>query len=296
MHTRNPGRTVRRAFEEGEGDVTEAATRTVIGERSHRPSVSVVIPVRDDGDRLARCLAALAGQTRRPDEIVVVDNLSSDDTARVAASAGARVVPCRELGIPAASSTGYDAATGDLLLRLDADCLPSPEWVERVLDAFADGPHVDAITGGARFLDGPPSLRVPLAAVYLAAYAALTVPALGHVPLFGSNFAMTREAWRSVSATVHRHDAEVHDDLDLAFHLGEHHTIRYRRGLSMGMSMRPFESASSFAHRAARGFHTVTVHWPRDFPPWRWLRRLVGAPARGRRTSSVAASDGRGPP
>lgn len=234
--------------------------------------VSVVVPVKDDAGDLAECLRALGEQTRPPDEVVVVDNRSRDETTRVALAAGARVVPCLEPGIPAASAEGYDAARGDLLLRLDADCRPARDWVARVETAFERSPHVGAITGGARFVDGPRPLRIPLAAIYLGAYAVTTSLALGHPPLFGSNLALRRHVWLDVRDAVHRHDPEIHDDLDLAFHVGDRHRIRYRRGLSMGISMRPFQDAASFAQRMRRGIRTVTVHWPRDFPPRRWLR------------------------
>ena len=50
-------------------------------------TISVVIPTRNDADMLAVCLAALAGQTRPADEIVVVDNASTDNTAEVCAAA-----------------------------------------------------------------------------------------------------------------------------------------------------------------------------------------------------------------
>ncbi|WP_214465633.1 glycosyltransferase family 2 protein [Microbacterium flavescens] len=241
---------------------------------NHRtdPTVSVVIPAKDDAELLARCLAALAAQTRRPDEVVVVDNGSSDGTARVARDAGARTLLCPEKGIPAASAAGYDAATGDLVLRLDADCVPAAEWVERVVAAFEAWPEVGAITGGATFIDGPRWLRGPLARVYLGAYVAASAPALGHVPLFGSNLALRRRVWDDVRAEVHRHDPEVHDDLDLSFHVGERHVIRYRTGLGMRIAMRPFDDLASFAVRFSRGFRSVLVHWPRDFPPARWLR------------------------
>jgi glycosyltransferase involved in cell wall biosynthesis len=81
-----------------------------VGRAVPRPTVSVVIPVRDDAGHLRACLRALAGQTVAPDEIVVVDNASSDDTAEVARAAGARVVREPVVGIPAAACTGYDAA------------------------------------------------------------------------------------------------------------------------------------------------------------------------------------------
>ena len=118
-------------------------------------------------------------------------------------------------------------------------------------------------------------LRAPLAALYLFTYTVTTTPALGHRPLFGSNLAMRREVWESVRTSVHRDDPELHDDLDLSFHIGERHRVRYVKTEAMGMSMRPFRSASSFRRRTYRGFRTVAVHWPRDFPPHRWSRMFV---------------------
>lgn len=229
---------------------------------------------------LARCLAALAEQTRPAEEIVVVDNNSTDDSAETARSWGAAVVSCAEPGIPAASTRGYDAAQGELILRLDADCLPPPTWIAEVIAAFERYPEAGAVTGPARFHDGPVLLRRPLAALYLAAYAMTAVPALGHRPLFGSNFAMRREAWEVVRDSVHRLDPELHDDLDLSFHVGRRYRIRRLRAAPMTMSVRPFVSASSFARRSWRGVHTITAHWPEDFPPYRWssiLRARAGA-------------------
>ena len=243
------------------------------------PTVSVVIPVKDDAAALRRCLRALALQTRPPEEIIVVDNGSSDASADVARDAGATVVRCGDPGIPAAASAGYDAANEDLILRLDADCLPGDTWVETVVTAFSRRPDIGAFTGGARFIDGPRSLRSPLAAVYLGGYAVAGMMALGHLPLFGSNLAMRRDVWLRVRATVHRDDPELHDDLDLSFHLGERFLIRSLAGAAMGISMRPFADARAFVRRIRRGVRTVWTHWPRDFAPVRWermlLRRLV---------------------
>lgn len=245
--------------------------------------VSVVIPVKDDDVELARCLRALASQTRTADEVIVVDNRSTDASADVARAASARVVRCARPGIPAASARGYDEATGDVVLRLDADCVPGPAWIEAMAEAFSSRPEVAAFVGGAHFLDGPRVLRRPLAAVYLGAYAGAAAAALGHLPLFGSNMGFRRSAWLDIRSRVHRDDPGLHDDLDLAFHLGERHRIRILPGAEMAMSMRPFASVHAFARRVARGFRTVLIHWPHDLPPVRWTRRALRAARRHRR-------------
>jgi glycosyltransferase involved in cell wall biosynthesis len=240
-------------------------------------TISVVIPVKDDSRQLERCLAALHRQTRPADEIVVVDNGSSDNSAAVAREAGAVVVFVAGGGIPAASAAGYDAASGAVIARLDADCEPAIDWLERIHAGLDRHPDAVAVTGGARFTDGPRPLRAPLALLYLGAYFGTVGLALGHPPVFGSNFAMRRAAWLAVSSEVHRGDAFVHDDMDLSVHLGPVRRIRYLRGLGMGISMRPMFDARAFATRVRRGFHTLVIHWPHELPWLRWWRGLMGA-------------------
>lgn len=276
------------------GDRTETG-REAAPSRSNPPTVSVIIPVKDDAAELARCLAALADQTRPADEIIVVDNGSSDSSGAVALHAGATLIRCTEPGIPAAAAAGYDGATGDLLLRLDADCVPGRAWIETVCGEFRGRPDVAALTGRAVFTGRRSVARSLSSAAYLLAYAGTTIPALGHLPLFGSNLAMRRHAWEDVALAVHRHDPDIHDDLDLAFHLGEHHRIGYLPGVDMSMSARPFGSARSLAQRFGRGFRTIFIHWPAEFPPRRWLRlarRHPAAAARDMRAQPMRVSPG----
>jgi hypothetical protein len=142
-----------------------------------RPTVTVVIPVRDRHAELARCLAGLravaaaapkpttaggAGQPhpalapppspatptdqRRP-PVIVVDDASADPAAiaAIAAAHGARVIRRPVNGGPgAARNTGLAAASTELVAFLDSDCVPEPGWLDRLLPHFAD-PAVGAV-------------------------------------------------------------------------------------------------------------------------------------------------------
>ncbi|WP_243696812.1 glycosyltransferase family 2 protein [Labedella endophytica] len=237
--------------------------------------MSVVIPVKDDADHLRVCLAALAAQTVAPFEVIVVDNASVDDSAAVAAAGGASVVFEPHPGIAAAASTGYDAALGDIIARIDADSEPPAGWIERIVADLAD-PEVHAVTGPGTFpdLSGP---AVHLARyLYMEAYFLLVGSALAHWPLFGSNFAMRASAWRAVRCAVRRDDPEVHDDMDLSVVLGRHHRIRLDRELTMPISARPFSGLASMWTRNRRAFHTLRVGGRDASPVRRWRARIRG--------------------
>ncbi len=235
--------------------------------------VSVVIPVRDDYDYLERCLDALAMQTYPPFEIIVVDNDSSDRSAALAARRGAVVVREYEVGIPAASATGYDAATGDIIARLDADSVPGVTWVSTVCESLTMNPHAAAVTGTGVLIDDNGRAHRRSSSFFMNAYFLFVGLALGHPPLWGSALAMRREAWLEVRDDVCRHDARMHDDMDLSIHLGPTRAIIFDRLLTVPVSARPLTLDRSTVTRFARGFYTIFRHWPREFPLARMVRR-----------------------
>jgi len=108
--------------------------------------VSVIIPAYNAGATLGECLEALGRQTHPPDEIIVVDDGSSDDTGAIARRYGVRVIRQTNAGPAAARNAGAHLARGDVLLFTDADCVPAPDWVERMVAAFAD-PQVAGAKG-----------------------------------------------------------------------------------------------------------------------------------------------------
>ena len=236
------------------------------------PIVSVVVPSYNDAVLLRACLAALAVQTRPADEVIVVDNASTDDTAEVAIAGGARVVREERRGILAATSAGFDAAVGDLLLRLDADSVPGPDWVERVVAAFDDDPSLGALSGPGVFYGGSAAIHWIAEHIYIGAYSSIVRGLLGHPVLFGSNLAIRSTTWAQVRTRVHRDVREVHDDFDIAINLEPGTGVRFDPTLRVGVSARPFESLSGLGRRFDWAFRTMAINH-REESLWRRRRR-----------------------
>jgi glycosyltransferase involved in cell wall biosynthesis len=100
-----------------------------------QPRFSVVVPVRNRADTVGRTLCAVLTQTFADLEVVLVDDGSSDDTARAAAAVAdtrVRVVHLDGVGAPAAIASGLDAARGRWAALLDADTEVAAGWLARL--------------------------------------------------------------------------------------------------------------------------------------------------------------------
>jgi 4,4'-diaponeurosporenoate glycosyltransferase len=102
--------------------------------------VSLVIPARNEAAVVPALLRSLRQQTVSPLEVIVVDDHSTDHTAAAAALGEATVItaaalPDGWLGKPWACAQGAAAASGDILVFLDADTVAGPELLQRLAAA-----------------------------------------------------------------------------------------------------------------------------------------------------------------
>lgn len=161
--------------------------------------LSVIIPAYNSAATLAALLDSLVGQAAEHDEIIVVDDASTDDTpTRVAGFPSVRSV-CHDInrGAGAARNRGARAAGAPLLLFLDADTVADPGLLARVATFFETHPAVDAASGA--YLERNPE-RHAFARYLDASEAAMRAADDGPAPgsLAGCVCAIRREAFLAV--------------------------------------------------------------------------------------------------
>jgi len=232
-------------------------------------SISIVIPSYNEQVNLAACLNAIAQQTILPDQVIVVDNNSTDKTAEIAKRyTFVEIIEEHKQGIFHANHTGFNYAQSDLIARIDADTILPQNWVERVLDFYPDNElHVTLVGSGYFYnLKAP---RITNSYIKMNFWAGKIL--LGHYPLWGPNLVMPREVWNDISDTLHS-DRDIFDDLDLSLHIyTNNHPIRWDKSLKVGVAIRHCNNAVELWHYTQRWPRTIMIHQDR-----RWVVAWIG--------------------
>lgn len=110
--------------------------------------VTAAIPCYNGARWIHATVRSLLNQTRLPDEVLVIDDGSSDASAARASAAGARVVRhAVNRGLAVGRNTALAAAAGDILVFIDVDATADPRLVETLLAGFS-GPDIAGVGGG----------------------------------------------------------------------------------------------------------------------------------------------------
>jgi GT2 family glycosyltransferase len=120
-----------------------------------RPTLSFVIPVLNDAERLRRCLRSIATSAARTDasvEVIVADNGSTDGSADIARDEGAAVLALPGLRVGELRNLAVARTSGEALAFVDADHEIVPEWIPSAIEVLADA-RVGAVGAPCR----PPS-------------------------------------------------------------------------------------------------------------------------------------------
>ena len=236
-------------------------------------NVSIIIPAWNEEERIADCLTNTIRQTVTPHEILVVDNRSTDNTCTIVEEFMAHhpEAPIRllhqdeEQGLIPTRNYGLDAATGDVLGRIDADCMLKPDWVEVVSGIFTEDDEAMGATGPVSYYDMP-ARKIALRGddhVRRHSYRADN----GQVLLFGSNMALRATAWKQIRGEVCRDKSDVmHEDVDVSLHLlGRGLKTVYSKRMVCAISARRMYTSPASFHaymkRFRNTFETHPEHW-----------------------------------
>lgn len=230
-------------------------------------TLSIIIPTYNEEHHLRACLDSIATQTVKPEEVIVVDNNSTDRTLEVASKYPfIKIIREKRQSVLYARTTGFDNAKSDIIGRIDADTILSKNWVETAQRIFTDK-EVMAATGPMNFYDMPFSSGNRM------------VDHLFKGPLFkyvkrfpflaGNNMALRGDAWQKIRKNLCG-DKTIHEDLDIAIHLYKQDMkIAYDTRLVAGMSARRYDDKPGSLRRYTKmtenafrkhGIKTVGVH------------------------------------
>jgi glycosyltransferase involved in cell wall biosynthesis len=165
--------------------------------------ISVIVCAHNEARYLPACLYSVLAQSRLPDELLVINNASSDETALVASQIPhVCVVDEPRKGLVVARETARRRATGDVLVYLDADCRAPLTWLERVERRFERDRSLLALSGPYRFYDWDWVGRALIRAYdfSLAPVTQLFVKYLLRIGtiFYGGNFAVRRDALEQI--------------------------------------------------------------------------------------------------
>ncbi len=219
-------------------------------------TLTIVIPVFNEEDYLADCLSSIADQSEMPDEVIVVDNNSTDASVQIANSFPfVTLIHEKRQHQAFAQKTGFNKASSDILGRIDADSILPKEWVKDVKRIMAAEKNLKAITG----LPEPYDICMagPAVSIFMF-YHNLASRIAGTQMLWGANSAIRRDAWLAVQDRVLQR-ADIWEDYDLALLIGGRQSIKLAKDLKVRSSFRcahkPFLKQVEWQYRVIRTFY-----------------------------------------
>ncbi len=180
-------------------------------------TLSVVVPAFNESEYIETCIEALIAQGEYVDEIIVVDNNSSDNTSELIKKYQISCPKLRLLcesrpGVVHARNKGFDAASGELIGRIDADTIVGEGWAVAVHEFFERRDDFSGVTGLTYLYESPiAGLQRRWTNWRLVRGAQSAVRPVVAVP--GSNMAMRRSAWLAVRDAVSDR-TDIHEDID----------------------------------------------------------------------------------
>lgn len=209
------------------------------------PLVSLVIPAYNEENFISKTLESVLDQDFKNFELIVVDNNSTDNTAKIAKKFGAKIIFEPNRGTGWARQAGLLVAKGEIIATTDADTTLPPCWLSRIVKEFEKDEDLVAFGGSADYYSGTLTLRV-LVPLFLPFLHRLFRLIYGKWLFSGCNSAFKRKALIQVGG--YDTSLRINEDLDVGEKLQKIGKVkfdsrfkvltsgrRFRNGLILGL-------------------------------------------------------------
>lgn len=223
--------------------------------------ISIVIPAYNEEKYLARTLQSIQNQSIAPDEVIVVDNNSTDKTAAIAKEFGATVVHEKQQGNVFALKKALDSATCEIIASTDADSQLPKDWIKNSKILFADDTIVCAT--GYAWIDSPSVVNNFLAFVGYALFLLVTF-GIGKPNVSGFCLVVRKSAYQKSGGIDTRY--LISSDVDLGLRLKKYGSVILAASLT----------ATTSARRWKKGAHKEFLLYTKSYFSTVWLRKPYG--------------------
>jgi glycosyltransferase involved in cell wall biosynthesis len=218
--------------------------------------VTVIIPAYNEEKYIRSCLEHVTQQVDKADEIIVVNNNSTDSTVEIVKQFPVKVINETEQGMIPARNRGFNEAKGDIFVKTDADTQVPSDWVKRIKEDYKNQ-QIEALTGPVSFYDLPASSTV------FSNFLSKTLKLLFHQNfLFGPNYSISKKMWKQIKGEVCLDDSKVHEDFDVSIHIPDPHLIGFDPNLIVPISARRLKQhpESFFGEYLVRAIRMMADH------------------------------------
>ncbi len=199
--------------------------------------VSLVIPVYNEEKFIGNCLNSVFNQTIIPDEVIIVDNNSTDNTIDIASQFPVKIVKERKQGMIPARNCGFENAKYEIIAKTDADTVFPKNWIEKIKEQFVDG--VVAVGGPVYYSDA--LIKGKFLDTVFDIYFDVTSLMFGRTILTGANYAILKTAWQELKDKTILDDSKVHEDMDISYKMSDLGQVKWVDELGVYSSARRVE-------------------------------------------------------
>lgn len=227
--------------------------------------ISVVIPAYNEELYIGPCLESLLNQQEKPDEIIVVNNNSTDRTVEIAKNYPVRIINEPQQGMIQARNRGFNEAKYEIIARTDADTILPPTWIKNIKKKL-ENQKIIALSGPAKFYDLPEFAQndtwktQPTWLKIIKSYNKIVRKLLKHDCLYGPNCILRKRAWEKIKDDVCLNDKLVHEDLDLAIHLAPLGIVKFDNSFVVQTSVRRWKKPESYFNYLLKVFKSIAKH------------------------------------